>query len=143
MAGGRPRKPAKILKFEGGRGKRAPRDDEPEPTKPRRIPPPPDVLDRNGKTEWRRMARTLHNLGLLTGLDRGMLTLYCQAYSIWRRAVVQLNRDGLFVLTPSGHSQQHAALAVITRQVQTMVRIGTEFGLSPASRTRITAAAPS
>jgi phage terminase small subunit len=43
------------------------------------APTPPTWLDREARAEWRRVTPELERLGLLSHIDRGMLTLYCDA----------------------------------------------------------------
>jgi len=52
------------------------------------------VLDATGKAEWRRVARLMTDAGVLTQADRGVLTLYCSAWSQWVKAKKELRKKG-------------------------------------------------
>jgi P27 family predicted phage terminase small subunit len=82
-------------------------------------------------------ARELADLGLLTGIDRGMLAAYCQAHALWVEAVSSIERYGTMVKSPNGFPMQSPYVAVANKQVDIMVRIAAEFGMTPSSRTRI------
>ena len=81
-------------------------------------------------------------LGLLTGLDRNLLAAYCQAHALWTEAIAALGRYGTMVKSPNGYPMQSPYVAVANRQVEIMVRIAAEFGMTPSSRSRIRAGAP-
>ena len=42
-------------------------------------------------------------LGLLTGIDRGLLAAYCQAHALWVEAVSSIERYGTMVKSPNGY----------------------------------------
>jgi P27 family predicted phage terminase small subunit len=81
-------------------------------------------------------------LGLLTRVDRGLLAAYCQAHALWVEAVFSIQRYGTMVKSPNGYPMQSPYVAVANKQVDIMVRIASEFGMTPSSRTRIRAGEP-
>ena len=89
------------------------------------------------RKEWKRLAKELADLGLLTRIDRGQLAAYCQAHALWVEAVQALGRYGAMVKSPNGYPMQSPYVAVANKQVDIMVRIAAEFGMTPSSRTRI------
>ena len=109
---------------------------------PSRGPPPGSrpalaCLGDEARKEWQRLSKELAALGLLTGLDRGMLAAYCQAHALWVEAVSSIERYGTMVKSPNGFPMQSPYVAVANKQVDIMVRIAAEFGMTPSSRTRI------
>ena len=87
--------------------------------------------------EWQRLSKELAALGLLTGLDRNLLAAYCQAHALWVEAVSSIARYGTMVKSPNGYPMQSPYVAVANKQVDIMVRIAAEFGMTPSSRSRI------
>jgi P27 family predicted phage terminase small subunit len=85
----------------------------------------------------------LHALGLLTEVDRAALALYCASYGRWVEAEKQLASNGLTVLSPSGYEQKSPWLTIADKAMEQLRRFISEFGLSPASRTRVSATPPS
>ena len=51
----------------------------------REMPTTPSWLDTEARAEWERVSGELYGLGLLTRIDRGVLTRYCAAWSLWTR----------------------------------------------------------
>lgn len=127
--GGHNRKPTKLKIIQGtARPDRVPAN---EP-KPRPIAPDPlPGLDRFGKQAWRRLAPMLDRLGLLTEADAEMLWALCQTWSQLRKAVRELNR-----LSPSDPDYRRIAVTVENARKDLRL-LGAEFGLSPASRSKI------
>jgi P27 family predicted phage terminase small subunit len=84
----------------------------------------------------------LTKLNLITHLDRGALATYCGAYGLWAEAMVQIQKYGTMVKSPTGYPMQSPYLAIANRQAELMMRIASEFGFTPASRSRIAAPPP-
>ena len=99
-------------------------------------------MDAYAKAEWRYMAGELQRLGLLTKVDRAAFEAYCQTYSVWRRAHKVLREKGLTFETESGYVQQRPEVAIADRAVKAMKSLLTEFGMTPASRSRISIRPP-
>ena len=66
-----------------------------------------------------------------------MLAAYCQAHALWVEAVSSIERYGTMVKSPNGYPMQSPYVAVANKQVDIMVRIAAELGMTPSSRTRI------
>lgn len=134
--GGRPRKPTALRVLEGNRGKRPLPVGEPQPRQER--PTCPRWLMLEAKREWRRIVPELGRLGLLTIIDRAALAAYCQAYACWRQAEEDLARlKSTVVATPSGYIQQLPQVTISQKERMIMHRFLVEFGLTPASRSRL------
>jgi P27 family predicted phage terminase small subunit len=133
-------KPTAIRRLEGNRGKRAWNHDEPTP--PDALPRCPEHLAPVARTEWRRVARTLHAMGVLTTIDRAALAAYCQAYARWVEAEQRLKKTPPLYKTPSGYVQQSPWLAIANKQLEVMGRYMVELGMTPASRSRVAAEDP-
>lgn len=137
---GRKPKPTIAKVLAGNPGKRGLNPDEPKP--PAALPDCPVELSAAAKAEWDRLAPDLVALGMLTQLDRAALAAYCEAYALWIEAISALRRYGTMVKSPSGFPMQSPYVAIANRQAEMMVRIASEFGFTPASRSRIAIPAP-
>lgn len=111
-------KPTALRVLEGNPGKRALPAREPKPTRVS-YTPMPRFLGVVAREEWRRVARQLEILGLLTNLDLAALEVYCDTYGRWRAA--RKARDWRTIREAAALMRQYAA----------------EFGLTPAARVRI------
>ena len=132
---GRP-KPTALKLIEGNRGRRPFNKREPKPRPV--VPKCPRHLNDAAKVEWKKIAKTLHKLGLLTEIDGGQLALYCQAWGRWIEAEDALKKHGTVIKSPnSGWPIQSPYLAVANKAMEQMQRALSEFGMSPASRTRV------
>ena len=108
-----------------------------EPVPPRALPRCPEHLSPAARKEWRRLARPLHEMGVLTVADRAALAAYCQAWARWIEAEQRLAETPPLLKTPSGYVQQSPWLSIANKQMELMGRFMTELGLTPAARTRV------
>lgn len=134
---GRKPLPTAIRKANGNPGRRAWNHDEPIP--PRTLPTCPRHLSVLARTEWRRIAACLHDMGVLTLVDRAALAAYCQAWGRWVEAEERLKETPILIRTPSGYVQQSPWLSVANRQLEIMGRYMAELGITPAARSRVKA----
>src|ERR1700761_8062305 len=132
---GRPPKPTRIKALTGNPGKRPLNMHEPRPEPA--LPDCPSELSPTAQREWARLSAELAKLNLITNLDRGALATYCGAYALWAEATEQINKYGAMVKAPTGFPIQSPYLAIANRQAEIMMRIASEFGFTPASRSRI------
>ena len=136
-AGRRP-KPSAIKRLEGNPGKRKMNDREPQPMKT--APPCPDWLEPDAKEEWNRLSSHMEELGILTEVDMAAFASYCQAYARWKRAEEELTTLGrTIVKTNSGYWQTVPQVSIAQTYLKIMNKAAAEFGLTPASRSRIIA----
>jgi P27 family predicted phage terminase small subunit len=135
MAGRKP-KPSALHELEGTRNRR--KTNEPKPTG---VPICPKHLDKTAKQEWKRISAELLSLGLLTSVDRAALAAYCTAWSRWCDAEANIQKDGPVCVSPkSGYPMQSPWVGIANTSMQMMHRFLSEFGMTPASRSRISVA---
>lgn len=104
---------------------------------PTRILECPPELSPLARQEWDRVTGELNSMGILSSLDRGPLAAYCVAYALWIEAIEAVQKYGPMIKSPNGHPMQSPYLSVANKQADTMVQIASEFGFTPASRSRI------
>ena len=137
MHAGMKPKPTNIKILEGNPGKRKLNEHEPQPQ--RKAPPCPKWLEPEAKKEWRRLARTLEAMGVLTEADMASFAGYCQAYARWKEAEERITDRGLVIRTPSGYPQQVPYISIAQQYLKLMQQFAEQFGLTPAARSRIIA----
>ena len=134
---GRKPKPTRLKLIEGNPGKRPVNPHEPRPEV--KVPTCPAHLNPSAKAEWKRLARQMQVLGIITDLDRAALAAYCQAYGRWAEAERKLKETPMLLKLPSGVIQQSPWLAIANKQLELMQKFMSELGLSPVSRGRVEA----
>ena len=97
---GRKPKPTALTVLEGNPGGRPLNPNEPKPAK--KAPRCPSWLEDEAKKEWKRMGKTLEQMGLLTEMDMAAFAGYCQAYARWKEAEEFITQHGTMVRTPNG-----------------------------------------
>lgn len=137
---GRKPVPTALRLVTGNPGKRPFNPHEPKP--PIAIPSCPAHLSPSAKSEWKRLARTLHQLGVISELDRAALAAYCQAYGRWVEAERKLKETPSLLRTPAGYVQPSPWLGIANKNLEMMHKFMSELGLSPVSRTRVKAQPP-
>jgi P27 family predicted phage terminase small subunit len=88
------------------------------------------------------LAGELASLKILTALDRAALAAYCNAYGLWAEAIEAIQKYGTMVKSPTGYPIQSPYVSIANRQAEIMMRIASEFGFTPASRSRISTPNP-
>lgn len=81
--------------------------------------------------------------GLLTDLDVHMLALYCEAAVRWAMANKQIAKYGPVVIAKSGFPVPSPYVGISNKAFSQMQAIMVEFGMTPASRTRVSTTNPS
>lgn len=134
-------KPTRIEELQGRPGKRPVNRKEPQPAQGP-MPRAPHWLSEEAKREWRRVARQLHAIGLLTTLDGDALAMYCETLATWKRAEGQVRAKGEVVKTTNGNIIQNPYLAIANRAKRDALVLMREFGMTPSARTRISVEKP-
>lgn len=119
-----------------------------------KAPSLPRFLGALAAKEWKRIARQLEKVSLVTELDRAALALYCQAYGEYEAIELRIQElmgtvdietlravgvEALIDTTPSGYRQIGALLQARDRAADRLLRAAREFGLTPAARLRVLA----
>lgn len=134
MPGPRPL-PTAVKIARGRAGHHPINDREPEPR--RKLPRCPSWLQEEARAEWRRKARELYDAGLLTVVDDSALAAYCTVFARWVEAESKVHEQGMVVETTNGNPIQNPYLAIANRAMDDMRRYLIEFGMTPASRSRV------
>lgn len=132
---GRKPKPTEAKKLAGNPGKRKLNEDEPKP--PPASMDPPIHLEGDALEKWYELAAELHPVGLLTSIDVDSLMFYCTLFARWKKAEKIVKEKGEVIKTVNGNIIQNPYLAISNRALKEMNRLAVEFGLTPASRSRI------
>lgn len=135
---GPPPKPTHLKLLAGNPGHRPLNKREAQPKI--EIPTCPAHLSTEARKEWKRVAKQLRKLGLLSKIDRAALAAYCQAWGRWIEAEDNLKQHGTIINAKYGYPIMSPWLSVANGALQHMRAYMTEFGLTPASRSRIEAA---
>ena len=83
------------------------------------------------------MAESMEAMGILTEIDMAAFSGYCQAYARWKEAEEFLSKHGTISKTPSGYIQQVPQVSIAQTYLKVMKDFASQFGLTPAARTRI------
>lgn len=116
------------------------------------APPMPKHLVGPARTEWKRIAPHLLELGLLTQLDRAALAMYCAAWgdvvalsaqlAAEKKAAAESGKpetDALWRTLPSGIARPSVLVKLLQDAEARCDRALGHFGLSPSQRSRVTA----
>ena len=133
---GPPPKPTALKRAEGNPGKRRLNDREPQPLEI--APRCPPHLDKLARQEWKRIVPILLQMRILTEADGMCLANLCQAWSTLIQAQTKLTGMGILYQAHSGYIMQSPLLSIVNSCVDTITRLSREFGLTPASRVRLT-----
>lgn len=142
---GRKPTPSHLRVVTGNPGKRA--INRREPNAPASVPTPPSILNDDARNEWRRVAKYLGKMGVLSCVDRGALAAYCDAYAQWLEASRGIKRladsgawgGGLLMKTSNGNVIQNPLVGIRNKARADMVRFAAEFGMTPSGRSRVQA----
>ena len=132
---GRKPKPTAMKELEGNPGKHPLNTSEPKPNK--KAPACPKWLEPEAKKEWRRLAKQMEAIGILTEVDMAAFAGYCQAYARWKEAEEFLTQHGSMVRTPNGYLQQVPQVSIAQTNMKIMLKFCEQFGLTPSARSRI------
>lgn len=136
MPSGPPPQPSALKILKGNPGQR-PIEPEPEPEKA--LPLPPSYFTGEALAEWGRIVGPLFELGLVTVVDRAGLIAYCEAWDLYCSAM-QTFRDGGSQVTIRGERSlvKNPCLAVAKDALDSMLKYGSRFGMTPSDRVRLT-----
>ena len=117
-------------------------DDEPQLTAPADAfdaPPAELAGDTVALAEWARVVPLLRRARVITDGDRSVLIGLCTSWSTWLDAQQRVRRDGMIVPGPKGMPVRNLNLRIAGDAMKECIRLWCELGLTPSSRTRLTA----
>lgn len=134
MGKGRKSIPSRIHALQGGSAKTHRKMNDQEPRPPEKMPPCPKHLDKEARVEWDRAGKLLMAVGLMTELDMATLAGYCDAYSAWARATIEVSITGPVLIRPEDIPLLNPWLRVAREAFDRMMKNAVLLGLSPSSR---------
>ncbi len=137
---GPPRKPTHQLKMSGSWRADYARGDEPQPETG--APPPPERLCDEARKVWFEIVPLLDSMGVLAKCDGVILARYCELSVDWWKANEWIREKGTTYPLRDKHGNircfmQFPQVGVRNHVGAEIRRIETEFGLTPAARTKI------
>jgi P27 family predicted phage terminase small subunit len=148
MPAGRPPLPANVHALNGNPSKKPESELAPgaEPTV--ELPPPPDVLNEQARKVWYELGEDLRTLGLISKVYSPVFALLCAAKADWMRMRAALEKAyaagaedelrGYVARYDSGATQITGLHVALNKAEEKLLRYAQEFGLTPASRTKVT-----
>jgi P27 family predicted phage terminase small subunit len=144
--------PTALKIAKGNPGKRKLNFDEPQPALGE--PEMPKGLSLSARREWKSIVKDLLELGVLSKVDGKALSAYCECFAMWEQARREIKKDGLTFRTTTVVKDRQAdgsvkervvllsikrnpAVAIAFESLRAMKSYLVEFGLTPASRSRL------
>lgn len=141
---GPPKTPTHLRLVKGNPSKRAINKKEPKP--PSGVPPIPKHFDKRGKYWFKRMGEELDAVGVMSTLDAKALELLVEAYTEYRHHCEVLDEEGYTYQTGSATGEKivkaHPAAAMKADAWKRIRAMLSEFGMTPASRSKVEIKAP-
>lgn len=134
---GPPKKPTALKLVEGTYREDRVAKNEPRPKA--RVPRPPKHFSPLALEEWNRIVEELAENGLMTNLDRAALVAYCEFWEAYVQAAEKLQKGGFVYTSANGNMVENPWFSIKKRAAELMHKFLIEFGMTPASRTRISA----
>jgi P27 family predicted phage terminase small subunit len=97
------------------------------------LPEPPEETSEIALRAWNRLAPMLHARGLMAEDYRDALALYCEQFAVWTLAKRALGADGAVL-------ESEKLICIIHKATEMMRKLLQEFGMTPASVSRVTPA---
>ncbi len=107
---------------------------------------PPSHLNAVAVEEWNRVYGELAPQRMVTTVDRAALAAYCVSYSRWVKAERTLEKmlgksedsllEGMAFKTKAGGLASNPLIRISNQAMEIMLKAASEFGMTPASRSR-------
>jgi P27 family predicted phage terminase small subunit len=114
------------------------RQDEPKPKV--KVPRPPRDLDPQERRYWREFTSRIAELNCTSAADVGAILIWVKARRRWKAAFDNVDRYGMLIqggTLKNPQPRRNPLLSEIHKCEATMLRIETEFGMTPSSRSRV------
>lgn len=134
---GRKPKPTSLKKLSGNPGKRPLNKNEAHFPIPGRMLNPPNYLDEGARSVWTDLGKLLLNAGLFTVVDKYVFGTFCAAWSRWVKAELRRTDEGDVLTNSHGNRYANPWVSVSNQEWGKMQKMWSEFGLTPAERSRL------
>ena len=134
---GRPRIPSHLKLVRGNPGRRPLPKNEPVYQAGAAAP---DWLSKRAAVHWPLISSQLDDAGVLTVIDTTALAMYCEAFATWHDANEKLILFGAVIKGREGIPTQSPYFRIANAAFAQMIRMLTEFGMTPSSRTKVVSA---
>jgi len=104
-----------------------------------KAPEAPEGMSSAGADCWQRITPKLVEARVLTELDRETLAAFCECWAEYWALKAVVAEVGYYTTSKSGGDRLHPAVTARKTMLDNVIRLGREFGLTPASRSRIEA----
>lgn len=128
-------KPTQLKLLTGNPGNRPLPENEPQPAKGE--PVMPKWLKGRAAAAWKELVPELARIGLLTIVDGHALAVYCEAWATYVEASEIVRTEGILIDSYRGGKAKNPAAQVMRDSADLMMKVGGQFGLSPATRARL------
>lgn len=134
---GRKPLPTELHELNGNPSKidiEARKDAEPKPIKG--TPPKPKSMSKDANETWDYLCKHLEQMGILAESDQMAISMLCKNWSLLLEAECHINDEGS-IIDVNGQLQKNQWFKVKEETEKTIIKLLTEFGLTPSSRSRI------
>ena len=133
---GRRRKPTAMKRIQGTL--RPSRVNKREPKPGKGEPESPIQLQEVAARHWQRLIRILRGMDVLTCADGDALAAYCTALATWEAATADVAKEGIVYK----NGKANPVVRIQFEALKLMKSLEVEFGLTPASRSRVSVVHP-
>ena len=105
------------------------------------IPVAPEDLGASGSKIWDVTVRELHDKGMLTKIELGIIKQYCISYEMIEQCNKEIKDNG-FIIEHTNKAKetnriQNPAVIILNKYMDTFIKISDRFGLNPLARNKI------
>ncbi|EBB0695605.1 TPA: phage terminase small subunit P27 family [Salmonella enterica] len=101
-----------------------------------KVERPPKYLDKVAAAQWKSKAKLIAERGDITPADWSSLELYCVNYSVYRRAVEDIEKQGFSIEGANGGRSRNPALSAKSDAERVLIKMSQLLGFDPVSRRR-------
>lgn len=134
---GPPPKPTALKILAGNPGEHALNKEEPQPEQLTDIPPMPPELPEGARQYWEEIAPMLFRIKCMTEAERRALSALCLALYDMHDVRKHIDTYGRVVKDKNGKASVSPYLKIQNESMALVIKLLQEFGLTPASRSRI------
>lgn len=102
-----------------------------------RINPPEELVGPHAVKMWKQQSKVLIDRGTFEIEDAPLLQAYCNAFQRMLDADIEINKQGLTVLTGDGSTKMNPVINAHSKYAQQFSRFGSLLGLDPLTRLRM------